>query len=302
MEEKRIVLQSKETSLRKIIFQQEDGPNYYSILFNYPNDNSTILCASSQIGCVEDCTFCATGKYPFIKNLSIEQMKKQYRLVIEQNKINSLANRESLYLIIEGMGEPSYNLDTCLTAFSETYSKLAKRFKQIAFRISTIGNPNLIEKYMVFINEHSEVMRKVKFQIQISLHTPFDGERKYLMPSVSKKYPLQEVIKNFYLLSDFLGNKLKFNYILLNYPNGRCNYSEIHLEELVKILDPAKTRIKLSNYSDTKCSFSSPEDNVYIKVKTFLEQRGIQTHIRKIVGQDLNAACGMLHYQKSEKG
>jgi len=84
--------------------------------------------------------------------------------------------------------------------------------------------------------------------------------------------------------------------MLLNYPDGETNYSQEHLNKLASIVIPQKTSIKLTSYSETGKGFSSPNAKVFKEVKKILEQKGIEVEIRKLLGSDINAACGMLHY------
>lgn len=97
----------------------------------------------------------------------------------------------------------------------------------------------------------------------------------------------------------FFDSKLKCNYLLLTFPDGRNNYSQNHLEALVGLLDADKSRIKLTKYSDTGTGFSSPFPEVFDELKQYLQERGIETKIRPLFGEDIDTACGKLHYESS---
>jgi len=292
------IISSKVDPLRKINFKDNFGKQYYTVSFYDKADNSVNLCVSSQIGCVEKCAFCATGDAPFIRNLTQAEMEEQYTEGIKVLSDFSTENHpRTLYIILEGMGEASYNLANCLSGFSSFFESSANEFDKIAFRVSTAGNVSLIAPYKQFITRESPKMPNVQFQFQVSLHTPFDEERRFLVPRFGIDYPIGEMIPQFKKFADFLKSPLKFNYMLLRYPDGRINYSQKHLEKLVSISAPLNARVKLTKYSDTGKGFLSPSGEVYEDIRIFLETNGVKTSIRPLFGLDINAACGMLDYR-----
>lgn len=94
-------------------------------------------------------------------------------------------------------------------------------------------------------------MPKLDFQFQLSLHNAINDERRVMIPSLSKKMSVEQILESFYWLADELGTKLKCNYLLLNYPDGSTNFSDAHMARLLEVLRPQKTRMKLTRYSDT---------------------------------------------------
>lgn len=290
------ILHSNLDPLKKIIWS-EDGKFFYTVSFYDSLDNSINICVSSQIGCTERCVFCATASYPFIKNLDRKAMEKQYLSGLKvMDGFKRKHNTRNLFIILEGMGEPSRNLDNCFNALKNIYPKIEKEFDKTVFKISTIGYIGLTDKYIRFIKENAKYLPKIKFSFQLSLHSPFDEERHILIPTICGE--TKEIIKGFYKLSDFLGDKLLCNYMLLNYPDSKTNYSSDHLKELIKITIPSKTIIKLTSYSETGKGFSSPNTKVFQNVKKILEKKGVEVELRKLLGSDIDAACGMLHYQQ----
>jgi len=289
------VYESKDSPLKKICFGNES--KHYTVAFYDQEENSIDLCLSSQIGCVENCEFCATGNHPFIRNLSQKEMEQQY--IEGLNSVRDYMNKhkpKNLYLVIEGMGEPSYNIYNCLNSFSSMRNKLKNEFDKIIYRVSTVGNISMIPKYKDFIKESKKLFEETEFQFQVSLHSPFNSEREYLIPGMAKKYRLEDVISYFREFSEFLNTGLKCNYMLLNFPDGRNNYSQEHLNRLSDLLNSANDNIKLTKYSETNKGFSSPSNKQFSYVKDYLLKRGVSTKIKEIMGNDVNAACGMLHY------
>jgi adenine C2-methylase RlmN of 23S rRNA A2503 and tRNA A37 len=296
---KNSVLESKEFPIKKIHFGNNER-QYYTVSFYDNEDNSINICASSQIGCLERCLFCATGDSPFVRNLTASEISEQYAagISVMADKVG-LNDPRLLYIIMEGMGEPSFNLQNCFNGLSDAFKKgTLSKFDEVQYRISTAGNPGMIQPYKDFIGGSATEMPSVNFQFQISLHSPFDSERAYLIPGIGAKFALKDTLPRFSDLANSLGQKLKLNYLLLNFPNGQNNYSSKHAEELARILNPAEARIKLTKYSNTGKKFSSPNDETYLEFKKKLEGFGFGVVIRELFGEDISAACGMLHYEQ----
>ena len=296
--DKRIIT-SKIDLAKKIIFGGDSRGSFSTVSFYDLDDNSVNICVSSQVGCVERCAFCATGDAPFVRNLSLDDIVEQLSEGVRV--MQDLAEEKDpriLYIIFEGMGEATFNLGNCLNGFKQFYDSGDNIFKNIAFRISTAGNPDFIEPYKSFIERNREHMGNVRFQFQLSLHSPFDDERSQIIPYLGKKYPIEDTTRKMQELADYLGTKLKFNYMLLNFPKGGTNYTNRHQEALAELAVRRNARIKLTKYSDTGKGFSSPGDSAYASVKSFLESRGIRVSLRPLFGSDIQAACGMLDYRK----
>lgn len=232
--------------------------------------------------------------------MSKEEIKDE--LIIGLKLIKELTSNitkdKQLSIIFEGMGEASYNLDHCFSAFREMFDTFNNDFKNIVVRVSSVGNVELYKKYLNLIDADIHIKNHVKFEVKLSLHTPFDEERLMLTPNISSRYSLDTILETFYKLSDKLETKLICNYVLFNYPDGGNNYSANHLTRLSQIINPEKTKIILSSYSDTKTGFMQAKKEEYFNFFYHLNFKcNIETQLQELLGSDVNAACGMLHYQ-----
>ena len=257
------------------------------------------ICVSSQIGCPEKCLFCATGDQTFIRNLTEDEIYTELEVGVSMvENMASDTRSKQISIIFEGMGEASYNIAACFSAFDKIYSVISEKYEKIIFRVSSSGNCDLCEKYKKYYLSRKDVYRYVEFQVKLSLHTPFDSERKYLMPNVSARFSLSTIMQSFVDLSKFLGTRLICNYVLFSYPNGQNNYSNEHAFELGKIIDKENVKVTLGTYSETGKGFVSPDEKAYRSFFNYLNHKvGIETEIIELYGQDINAACGMLNYQ-----
>ena len=86
--------------------------------------------------------------------------------------------------------------------------------------------------------------------------------------------------------------RLSFEYIVF----GGLNDSERHARELVRLLSPMECRVNLIRFHeipDTPYRGASEEKMVWLR--DYLTSHGVTTTIRASRGQDIYAACGLLH-------
>ncbi len=82
-----------------------DGANAVEAVF-IPEVGRGTLCVSSQAGCVLDCSFCATGKQGFNRNLTADEIVGQLWLANRELGCPSRAKRIISNVVFMGMGEP----------------------------------------------------------------------------------------------------------------------------------------------------------------------------------------------------
>ncbi|CAI0411302.1 unnamed protein product [Linum tenue] len=95
-------------------------------------------CVSSQVGCPLRCSFCATGKGGFSRNLQAHEIVEQV-LAIEEIFKHRVTN-----VVFMGMGEPMLNLKAVLGAHRCLNKDV--EIGQRMITISTVGVPNTIKK------------------------------------------------------------------------------------------------------------------------------------------------------------
>jgi len=144
-----------------------------------------IVCASTQVGCVIGCTFCASGlrtegkKYE--RSLTESELIDECLNVIRE--IDLALEAKPILLSFMGEGEPFLNFEALVEAFRE----LASREWSVPLRlaVSTSGiRPDLIRRL-------AEVELPVPLKLQISLHGPTDEVRRKLVPVTR---PLTEIL------------------------------------------------------------------------------------------------------------
>lgn len=237
-----------------------------------PEGDRATLCVSSQVGCKMGCLFCMTGKQGFQGNLSSGEILNQIFNLPEFEKLTNV--------VYMGMGEPLDNLDEVLKSIEILTSDYGLAWSPKRITVSTIG---IIPAMKRFLNES-------KANLAVSLHNPFEDERKKLMPieSVYHLPKLLDEIRDF----DFGGQRrVSFEYIMFKGENDQHR----HINELAKILNGIKCRINLIRFHPipgTPLESSSNEE--IARFQSGLKRKGIITTIRASRGEDIFAACGLL--------
>ncbi|XP_042509891.1 probable dual-specificity RNA methyltransferase RlmN [Macadamia integrifolia] len=239
-------------------------------------------CVSSQVGCPLRCSFCATGKGGFSRNLQSHEIVEQVLAIGELFK-HRVSN-----VVFMGMGEPMMNLKAVL----EAHRCLNKdvQIGQRMITISTVGVPNTIKRL---------ASHKLQSTLAVSLHAPNQKLRETIVPS-AKSYPLNAIMKDCkdYFLET--GRRVSFEYALLAGVNDEVD----HAVELAELLHGwgRGHHVNLIPFNPIEDSeYRRPYKKAVLAFAAALESRKITVSIRQTRGLDASAACGQLRneFQKS---
>ncbi len=237
-----------------------------------PDDDRKTVCVSSQVGCKMGCLFCMTAKQGFQGQLTAGEIVNQIRNLPERHEVTNI--------VYMGMGEPFDNLEQVLKSLEILTSDWGFAMSPRRITVSTIG----IIPGMLTVLDQSEA------HLAVSLHTPFDEERKRLMP-VQVAYPIADVVKEIKSWDFGRQRRVSFEYIVFK----GLNDTPRHAQELVKILNGIKCRINLIRFHPIPGTPLEGTDEATLqKFKNLLNEKGILTTIRASRGQDIYAACGLL--------
>ncbi|CAO2181594.1 unnamed protein product [Urochloa humidicola] len=270
----------------KILLKLEDNRLIETVGIPVDDDNKgssrLTACVSSQVGCPLRCSFCATGKGGFARNLRPHEIVEQV-LAIEEVFKHRVTN-----VVFMGMGEPMLNLKSVLEAH-RCFNKELK-IGQRMMTISTVGVPNTIK----MLASH-----KLQSTLAVSLHAPNQKLREMIVPS-AKSYPLGALMddcKSYFLET---GRRVSFEYTLL----AGINDEKEHAEELAQLLRTCGGgyHVNLIPYNPIEGSeYKRPYRKVVQAFVDALEARKITVSVRQTRGLDANAACGQLRneFQKN---
>ncbi len=254
-----------------------------------PEVNRGTLCISSQVGCGLNCSFCATAKQGFNRNLTTAEIVGQLWLAVRAlSKHQGMHDRQVTNVVMMGMGEPLLNFDAVVSAMDVMMDDLAYGLSKRRVTLSTSG----LVPEMLRLRQASPV------SLAVSLHAPTDELRDILVP-VNKKYPLAMLMD---VCRDYFHNEPKrvvtFEYVMLK----DVNDTPAHARALARVLNDVPAKVNLIPFNPfpmTQYQRSSPASiDVF---RAILTAKGINTITRKTRGDDIDAACGQLAGQFQDR-
>lgn len=267
------VKQESSDGTLKYLLEYPDGECVETVLMRFDNRANLTACVSSQVGCAVNCSFCATGKRGFIRNLSYKEIIEQV-LTIQRDTGLKVTN-----VVFMGQGEPLLNLDNVLKAmelFNESF--------QIGARRLTVSTSGIIPQ----INRLAEL--DMQSTLALSLHAPNHEIRRKLM-QIEDKYNMNDLhnaLKNYV---DKTGRRITIEYLLIKDLNDTIESAK----ELAYYLKDIKCNVNLIPYNPTaKNDYQRPSNNTIMKFKYLLEHSGKKVTVRLERGADIDAACGQL--------
>ena len=148
-----------------------------------PESSRGTLCVSSQVGCALDCTFCATARQGFNRNLTAAEIIGQ--VWVADQRLRALYDGKQLLtnVVFMGMGEPLLNFNNVMSAVNLLLDDYAYGMGKRKVTVSTSGVVPKIDL----------LSQTVDVSLAISLHAPSNEVRNELVP-INRKYPIEELL------------------------------------------------------------------------------------------------------------
>ncbi len=271
------IFESKDGS-KKFLFKLSDGNLIEGVLMKYKYGYTQ--CVSTQVGCRMGCAFCASGLGGLIRNLTSGEILAQVTAV---NKMlgGDIKKRQITNLVLMGSGEPFDNYDNTVDFLKKVTCEGGLNISARNISLSTCG---LVDKMLNFASEG------IPLNLTVSLHSPFDCERKKIMP-IAKKYSIAQILSACDNYFKATGRRYIFEYSLIQGKNDR----EQDLQELVKLMRGRPCHINLIRLNEVKENdLKSVKDGYAQTFCKKLTDAGISATVRRIIGADIEGACGQL--------
>src|SRR5919107_797104 len=230
---------------------------------------------SQQVGCPMGCTFCATGLLGIKRNLKAREIAEQVFVCARDTAPERVTN-----VVVMGMGEPMLNYSATLGALRVLNDPDGFGLAARHIAVSTSG---LVEKIRRFADEPEQ------FHLAISLHTPFEEERREIMP-VAARHTIPELMDAARYFVTRTRRKLFFEYTLL----AGVNDQPRHIEALAHLLDHPLYHLNLLRFNWTDTGFSATSKAEAKRFLGYARELGLSATLRPSRGQDIDAACGQL--------
>ncbi|MDF1692861.1 MAG: 23S rRNA (adenine(2503)-C(2))-methyltransferase RlmN [Zhongshania sp.] len=256
-----------------------------------PDGQRGTLCVSSQVGCSLDCSFCATGKQGFMRDLTASEIIGQVWLAIKSyDGFNNGNKRIVTNVVMMGMGEPLLNFDNVVEAMSLMLDDFGYGLSKRRVTLSTSGVVPMLDK----LGDVSTV------SLAISLHAPNDELRSQLVP-INKKYPIAELLaasKRYIDKQEDTHRVVTIEYTLIS----GVNDSVEHAKELAEVLRDLPCKVNLIPFNPFSLSnYKRPSNNAVNRFWLVMTEAGYVTTVRTPRGDDIDAACGQLAGQVQDR-
>lgn len=258
----------------KTLFRTADGHPVEAVLMRY-RDGRRSVCVSSQSGCPLTCTFCATGRMRFGRNLTASEILDQ---VLHFRRVEAVD-----HAVFMGMGEPLMNVDAVVEA--------ALRLPDVGVthRRTTVSTVGWLPGLTRFAAEVTAPIR-----LALSLHAADPALRRELMP-VEERYPLEDVLGVCRAHWERTRRRVFVEYVMLAGVNDDPGQARL----LARTLGREAFKVNLIPYNPTGADregrplHGSSRDAI-AAFKTELERARVPVTIRLTRGRDIAAACGQL--------
>lgn len=276
----------------KFLFQLDD-PNNYKVeavlipdFYDDGEVNRLTVCVSSQVGCMFGCSFCATGKMGYFRNLTHGEIADQAQI------INDLAmerfGKKITNIVYMGMGEPLHNYKAVTESVRMISDPLGIELSPRRITISTVGLTKQIKQL---------ADEDLGINLAVSLHAADDEKRNKIMPineSLNLEM-LEESVRYYFNKNE---KPLTYEYLLFD----EFNDSASDAKNLVKIARWVPSKINIIMYNNVAgVALQRAREDRLDKFMRVLAKNHVTATVRRSRGDDIDAGCGQLAIREGQE-
>jgi len=247
-----------------------------------PEESRGTLCVSSQVGCTLNCSFCATGKQGYNRDLTTAEIIGQVWLakhLLGQQYMTD--QRVVSNVVMMGMGEPLMNFDNVVSAMNIMQDDFSFGLSKRRITLSTAG----------VVPKIDELKEACPVSLAVSLHAPNDKLRNELVP-LNKKYPINQLLGacNRYV-ADSARARITFEYVMLEGVNDELE----HAHQLAALMKTVPGKVNLIPFNTFEgIDYKRSSNSRINRFRDILHNAGTIVTVRRTRGDDIEAACGQL--------
>ncbi|HLZ95736.1 MAG TPA: 23S rRNA (adenine(2503)-C(2))-methyltransferase RlmN [Candidatus Dormibacteraeota bacterium] len=261
----------------KTLFELDGGHTVEAVVMRYA-DRST-LCISSQAGCPVGCPFCATGKFPFGRNLKAHEIEEQ---AIDAARRLAGEGRRLSHVVFMGMGEPFVNYPAVIESVRRISDPERLAISPRRIVLSTSGIIPRIEQLAA---------EKLPVTLAISLHAARDELRDVLVP-INRKYPVNDLVAAAQGYASKTGRRVSYEWVML----AGVNDTERDAKELGRLLRRKLAHVNLIPFNPVDGTpYHAPAKEGVRRFQELVAAEGLNVTVRDTRGREADAACGQLH-------
>jgi 23S rRNA (adenine2503-C2)-methyltransferase len=266
----------------KLLLAWPDGKTAECVMI--PDGERRTACVSSQVGCPVGCRFCASGLNGLQANLAPGQVVEQ---VFALNLLLQQQQQRITNIVFMGMGEPLANYANVMKSVRILHDPLGCNLGARRITLSTVGVPSRIRELGG---------EGIPINLALSLHAPDERLRRELIPW-AEHFGLEEVLAATQHYFVQTGREVTFEYILL----AGVNDQEEHARQLLQLCKGLRVNVNLIRYNEVEgLPYGRPMGADVLRFQEILKRGGINAHIRKSRGRDIDAACGQLRRREEQ--
>ena len=257
----------------KYLFSFNDGECVESVVMKYKHGYS--ICISTQVGCKMGCTFCATGKSGYSRDLTPSEMLNQIESAWRDLNIR-ISN-----IVLMGMGEPLDNYDNVVKFL---YLVSSGDGLNIGMRHITLSTCGIVPRI------YDLAQLRLGITVSVSLHAPNDEIRRKTMP-IARRYSMDELLRACRDYFKKTGRRITFEYSMIS----GVNDSDANAEELAQRLAGMNCHVNLIPVNTVDgTGYTKSDINRQQSFINILAAKNIAATVRRTLGSDINASCGQL--------
>lgn len=259
---------------KKFVLELEDESSIEAVLMPHFDDNNASICISTQVGCPINCSFCATGKQGFRRNLTFDEIISQ--LLVVRNETEKISN-----IVIMGQGEPFLNYENVINAMHFFNSS---ECINVGARKITVSTSGLIDG----INKFSEL--EEQYRLAISLHSCDQITREQIMP-IAKNNNLKDLKRTLIDYNKRTNRRITLEYLLLR----NINDSAEDAKKLVAFTEGLNCNINILDYNEVpNLEFKKVDNHSKQNFINSLNSSCLNVVCRTSRGKNIAGACGQL--------
>jgi 23S rRNA (adenine2503-C2)-methyltransferase len=262
----------------KYLFRGEGPEPFEAVripLLHRPGDEKYVVCVSSQVGCAMGCTFCATGRMGFRRNLSA------WEIVDQVMRIRDDSPHPVRGVVFMGMGEPMLNYERVMRAAEVMSDPCGLAIEGRSITLSTVGVVPGIRRFTA---------ERRPYRLIVSLTAATSEKRGTLFP-VEEVHPLPELMAAVREYQQATGVRMTLAWTLL----GGINTSREDARRLAELTAGMPVRIDLIDVNDATGTYRPPDA---AELRGFRDALTVELSMpiarRYSGGADVHGACGML--------
>ena len=266
-------LQSQKDGTIKYLWRLMDGNCVESVLMRYHYGNT--ICISSEVGCRMGCAFCASTRGGLVRRLAPSEM-------LDQVLFSQLDSGLPIsHIVLMGIGEPLDNFDNVMK-----FLKLVNHpdGMNIGMRHISLSTCGLTEKF----DKLAEL--NLQLTLSVSLHAPDDETRSRIMPANRGRgvEQLMDACERYFKKT---GRRISFEYAMIKGVTDTPRQAQLLAEHARRVCAHVNL-IPLNHVDERSFEPSTPERLAEFKAE--LEPAGVNVHVRRKLGGDVDASCGQL--------